>query len=256
MSKIRGFIFLSTLVMPAFVFGHVCDGIGNGQAHKALSMGGMTACIVYEKAPILKDGQLSRDPDGLAIYSVSKSGAQKLIYEFAYAGTTGKINDVFVLYDDATSNEILFVIHSIEAPRSWDVLSDVYDVNVFVLMENGLIRDKHRSGFFDMGGDMSGSDGEVSYTYPYKDKESVEMVFRSGLFKVLHAPFAVGGIVKEKSLLYAEPVMQEPSKMYLIKGDQVMIGESMAGWCKVLYRGKTKPITMWMQCKSIAYLEG
>ena len=42
--------------------------------------------------------------------------------------------------------------------------------------------------------------------------------------------------------------------MYLIKGDEVKVEASMAGWCKVSHITKIKPNTMWVQCKSIAFL--
>lgn len=257
MNKYLPFMLLYLLVCPNFAFGQMCDEVGMRQAYQSVNLVETTACFVYKKTPAEKEGQLSRDPDGIAIYSYSKSGGKNFIYEFPYAGTKGRINDAFVLFVSSVSKEMLFVIHSIEAPKAWDVLSDVYDVSVFVFEGGDLVRDEAYSGFFDMGGDMNNAEGLLSYVYPYKNKGSIENVVRSALFEVAGVSPFVGGVVTEKSFLYGgdfEPLIQEPSRMYLIKGDEVKVEASMAGWCKVSHITKIKPNTMWVQCKSIAFL--
>lgn len=257
MFKLLTFMILCVLVLPAAVFGRTCDDLGRGQAYQPMDFNGSTVCFVFTKTPT-EEGQLSRDPDGIAIYSLSKSEKSRLVYEFPYAGTKGKINDAFAIFVSAASEEMFFVIHSVEAPRAWDVISDVYDVSVFVFEGGALVRDELRSGFFDMGGDMKDNVGELSYVYPYKDKISVSKAVRSILFEVAGMPVPISGVVKEKSFLYGsdtEPVIQEPSRVYLIKGDEVAVEQSMAGWCKVSFVTKVKRVQKWMQCKSIAFSE-
>uniref|UniRef100_UPI00200C9B14 hypothetical protein n=1 Tax=Pseudomonas sp. MWU13-2100 TaxID=2935075 RepID=UPI00200C9B14 len=96
----------------------------------------------------------SSDPDGVALYSVSKAEEPRLVYEFPYAWTKGKINDAFLLSEEGGHDKMLFVIHSIWTPRSWDPVSDVYDVSVIRLQDGALIRDQKLSRFFGMGGDL------------------------------------------------------------------------------------------------------
>jgi hypothetical protein len=79
------------------------------------------------------------------------------------------------------------------------------------------------------------------------------------VFQVVNSSTPVEGTIKEKTFLYggdSEPAMQDPSKKYLIKGDQVMLEDSVAGWCKVSYVAAVKPITMWVQCKAIVFPYG
>ncbi|MNP37927.1 hypothetical protein D3C76_1314040 [compost metagenome] len=124
------------------------------------------------------------------------------------------------------------------------------------LQNKALVKDQAVSRFFDMGGDLVDAQGMPSYIYPYKDRKSVEEAIRSPIFQTVNSSNSIKGTIKEKTFLYGgdtEPAMQDPSKMYLIKGDQITVEDSMAGWCKVSYAVKTKLITMWVQCKSIVF---
>ncbi len=233
-----------------------CSDIGLRQAYPSIEVRGITACFVYTKTDVQYEGQLSRDPDGISVYSISESEKPTLVYEFPYAGTEGKINDAFLLTVDGVHDEMLFVIHSIETPRSWESVSDVYDVSVIKLQGEVLIQDLKLSRFFRLGGDLVDTQGRPTYIYPYKDKKSVEETVRSPLFHAINASTPIEGTIQEKSFLYggdSEPAMQDPSKMYLIKGDQITLEDSMAGWCKVSYAAKAKLIRMWVQCKTIDF---
>ncbi len=103
---------------------------------------------------------------------------------------------------------------------------------------------------------MLDSEGRSTYLFPYKDKKSIDEVVNSPLFQVVNSSASVKGTIKEKAFLYggdSEPVIQDPSKMYLIEGDQVTVEDSIAGLCKISYEAKTKPITMWVKCNSIIF---
>lgn len=150
------------------------------------------------------------------------------------------------------------MIHSIETPRSWDTVSDIYDVSAFRLQDGGLARDQKLSRFFGMGGDFADSQGVFTYKYPYKDKVSIDEAVRSPLFHAVYFSKAIDGVIKEKTFLYdgdSEPGLQNRKKMYLIKDDRVSVIDAMEGWCKVSYAGKAEPIIMWAQCKKINFSE-
>jgi hypothetical protein len=253
-------VFLAIIILgwitPASASDRECNGLGLKQAFGFINIQKVTACFLYTETGAGREGQLSRDPDGVSVYSISESEKSALVYEFPYAGTKGKINDAFILSADDAHDEMLFVIHSIETPSSWDTTSDVYDVSVMKVKSGILVRDQVISRFFDFGGDLTDGYGIPYYVYPYKDRASVEKAIRSPVFKAVNSSDSITGTIKEKTFLYdgdTEPTLQAPSKMYLVKGDQITVKDSMAGWCKVSYAGKEKLIAMWVQCKSIAF---
>lgn len=233
-----------------------CNDIGLQLAYRPIDAEGVTACFVYTKTTALKEGQLSVDPDGVALYSVSESQKPELIYEFLYAGTNSDIRDAFIAPVSERHDRRLFVIHRIDAPSSWDAVNDVYEV-LAVKFENGsLILDDKISRFFDAGGDLVDSQGKPIYIYPYKDKKSIEKVISSSLFKIINPAVRVKGVIREKTFLYEgnyAPAIQSRSKMYLIKGDPVVLKDSVAGWCKIFYAGKTSQIEKWVQCQAIIF---
>ena len=256
MVKVLSAILILASITTAAASDRECNDLGLKQAFSSINVQGVMACFLYTEAGVQQEGQLSRDPDGVSVYSISKSGKSALVYEFPYAGTKGEINDVFLLSVDDARDDMLFVIHSVETPRSWNTVSDVYDVSVIGLQDGALVQDRKLSRFFDLGGDLVDAQGAPSYIYPYKDRKSVEDAIRSPAFQAVNSSASIKGTIKEKTFLYgggAEPTMQDPSKMYLIKGDQITVEDSMAGWCKVSYAAKTKLITMWVQCKSIVF---
>jgi hypothetical protein len=151
---------------------------------------------------------------------------------------------------------MLFVIRSIETSRLWGSVSDVYVVSVIRLQDGALIHDRKLSRFFDLGGDLVDTQGHPMYIYPYKIQKAVEDVVRSPLFYAIHSSIPIEGTIQESSFIYGgelEPDLQGLRKMYLIKGDQVIVENSMAGWCKVSYLEKAKLITKWVQCRSIVF---
>ncbi len=259
MFKLLWVIFILSSAANVVASDHECSELGFKQAFSSVNMDRVIACFVYVEENSQHEGQLSRDPDGISMYSMADLGKPVLVYQFPYAGTKGRVNDAFVLSVGGMSGDLLFVIHSMEAPSSWDSISDVYDVSVMRLQDESLVHDKKLSRFFDLGGDIVGVQGGGSYIYPYKDRGSIEKVIRSQLFEVVRSSASVKGTIKGKAFLYegdAEPVIQDASKMYLVKGDQVAVVDAMAGWCKVIYSAKAKILTMWVQCSSVKFNEG
>jgi hypothetical protein len=250
------FILNLVFIGTAVAGGSECSDLGLQQAYGPLSFSGGKVCFLYTKPDTAYEGDLSRAPDSISVYSIFETGAHQLIYELPYAGTPGKINDALFISVDGKSDEMLFVLHSFEKPTSWDPVSDIYGVSVVGFKEGNPVQEKTLSRFFDLGGDMINSQGKFFYTYPYKDRRSVIGIVDSPVFRVVTSPAPVRGVIKEKAFLYGgenEPTTQDPSKMYLVRGDKVAVKDSMAGWCKVNYKSKSNEIRMWVQCKSIVY---
>lgn len=257
MEMIKLMVFFVYLLGSMAVASHEeCSGTGLREAYRSMDAQGVTACFFYTKADVQSEEQLSRDPDAISLYSVISSESQKFVYEFPYAGTQGTITDAFFLPVEGGREEMLFVIHRMEAPGTWDSISDIYSVSVIRRKGDALFLDKKRTRFFDLGGDTVGEQGRSTYTYPYKDKKTVEETVSSQLFSSIIADKKITGTILEKTFLYegaSEPLPQYSSKMYLIKGDRVLVKDSTAGWCKVSYQTKVKMITKWAQCKSINF---
>lgn len=232
-----------------------CSDIGRPEAYRPVEVGGITLCFVYTKTQ-QEDGQISRPPDGIAVYSISKTEKPKPIYQLPYAGTKGMIDDAFPFFVDSAQEKMLFIVHSFETPKSWDSVSDIYSVSVLRIQDGILVHDQQYSRFFDMGGDLTDDRGRITYIYPYKNRVLVEKAIRSPLFHAVNSSTSIEGTIQEKSFLYggdAEPALQDPKKMYLIKGDRVSVEDATAGWCKVSYQSKMKLIKMWLQCNSIGF---
>jgi hypothetical protein len=233
-----------------------CSGIGLRKAYSAMDVHGVKACFLYTKADVQTEGQLSRDPDEISIFSVIPPESPKLVYKFPYAGTKGEITEAFFLPVAGVDEEMLFVIHRMEAPRSWDSISDIYNVSALRWESGALHLDQKRTRFFDLGGDTIDEQGRSTFAYPYKNKKSVEAAISSPLFYSIIADNKITGTILEKTFLHdgdSEPLPQNSSKMYLIKGDRVVVEDSMAGWCRVSYQAKVKIIKKWAQCKSINF---
>jgi hypothetical protein len=233
-----------------------CSDIGLREAFSSIDVDRVNACIVYTKPDLQAKGQLSREPDGISLYSVVSSEKPKLVYEFPYLGAEGIITDAFLLPVDEGGEELLFVVHRMEMPREWDPVSDIYDVSVFRFEADTLLLDKKLTRFFHLGGDDVDKKGGITFVYPYKDRKSVEKAAGSPLFHAILAGKVINGSIMEKAFLYdggSEPLLQYSPKMYLIKGDKVLVEDSWAGWCKVSYQAKVKIVDKWVQCKSISF---
>ena len=247
---------LLTLTALGRASAQACEDIGLKSAFPSIKVEGVTACFLYTKTNKLEKNQLSIDPDGLILYSISESQKPKLIYEFPYAGTKGEIQDAFITSVDGGPDRRLFVIHRIETPSSWESTSDIYDVIAIKFENNILTLDKQISRFFDMGGDLIDSPGNVIYRYPYKNKASIKTALNSSLFNAANSASRLEGVIRENTFLYEgdhAPAIQDRSKIYLTKGDLVVLKDSVAGWCKVSHEGKVKTVEMWTQCQAIAF---
>jgi hypothetical protein len=233
-----------------------CSGIGLREAYSSMGLDRANACIVYTKTDFQIEGEISREPDGISIYSVKSSEKPKLVYEFPYLDIEGVITDAFFLPVGEVGEELLFVVHRMKIPKASDLVSDIYDVSVFRLEADTLSLDKRLTRFFHMGGDEADRQGRITYAYPYKDKKSVEKAAGSPLFRAMLAGNVANGSIVEKAFLYdggLEPLLQYVPQTYLVKGDKVLVEDSWGGWCKVSYQTKIKMITKWTQCKSISF---
>ncbi|KQN55862.1 hypothetical protein ASE98_00120 [Pseudomonas sp. Leaf48] len=233
-----------------------CSGIGLREAYSSMELDRVNACIVYTKTNLQADAHLFRETDGISLYSVVSSENPTLVYEFPYLGAGGVITDAFFLPVGDGGEELLFVVHRMEMPKIWDPASDIYDVSVFRLEADTLTLEKKLTRFFHLGGDEVDKQGGTTYEYPYKDKKSVQKTAASPLFQAILAGKVINGSIIEKTSLYEgglEPLLQYAPKMYLIKGDKVLVEDSWGGWCKVSYQAKVEIITKWVQCKSINF---
>jgi hypothetical protein len=229
-----------------------CEGIGMGQAYQTILMNETAVCFIYAESSEAEKGALSTPAYGMYIYYVSRVGRLTFAQELPYAGTKGRIHDVFLSH--AAGAEALFIIYSIEKPRSWDSISDIYGVSVLGFHGDTLIQDKKLSRFFGMSGDFSELQSGEYYSYPYKKRASIEEALRSPEFLLTASIIPVKGVVKAKAFLYGgdlEPTVK--TRMYLIGGDQVMVQDSTEGLCKISYAAKKKTITKWILCSMIDF---
>lgn len=253
--RVTGLFFGCLLGSTAIAGNAGCNGIGLREAYSSLDIHGAKACFVYTMEAGNEEKH-SRDPNGISLYSVTLFNSPKLVYKFPRTGTKGEITEAFFLPVAGVDEEMLFVIHRMEAPRSWDSISDIYNVSALRWESGALHLDQKRARFFDLGGDTIDEQGRSTFAYPYKDKKSVEAAISSPLFYSVIADNKITGTILEKTFLHdgdSEPLPQKSSKMYLIKGDRVVVEDSMAGWCRVSYQPKVKIIKKWAQCKSINF---
>ena len=232
-----------------------CSNAGFRKAYKSLKIDSSLVCFLYIPNTLKKsDNSLSSVPDGISLYSSNASGKAEFLYELTYAGTKNEIKDAFLSSIDGGKR--LFVIHSMEAPNSWDVVNDAYSVTVINFDGENFVVDLRLSRFFDFGGDSMDDQGKIKYVYPYKDKASVEKAIRSPLFKSVETSTPVSAIVREKTALYGgdlEPATWDVSQRYASKNDRGTLEDSMAGWCKVSYTADIAPVRMWLICDAISF---
>ncbi|MCS3469193.1 hypothetical protein M2401_002931 [Pseudomonas sp. JUb42] len=247
-------LFCYCLFSVALADDRACSELGLKEAYRSVAINGVVACFFHMEADDNTGGKISAVSHKISMYSAPESGRLELIYEFPYAGTKGRINDVFLQSIEGEAEELLFVIHSMDKPSAWESVGDIYDVSVFRSREQRLLRDEKLSSYFDIGGDFVNSEGGSTYVYPYKNRESIKNALRSPIFQAVKSSLVIKGVVNGKAFLYGgdtEPTIQNSSNMYLINGDDVEVMTSMAGFCKILYSSKKGPIVMWMQCNRI-----
>jgi hypothetical protein len=231
-----------------------CADLGLEQAFPPVEQLDVVGCFVFKPRQLRDEGQISTDPDGLALYGVTESSTPALIYEFPYAGTEGSIEGAF--YQSVENEKFLLVIHKFDPPRSWDVVSDLYDVSVFRLESGGLVHDEKLSRFFGLGGELADEKGKIVYRFPYTSELSVKRAVSSDLFKAVVRSALIKGIISGKTFLYegnTEPRFKQPSKMYLVPGDIVEVVDSTGGWCKISYlqKSRSKRLERWTPCSNL-----
>jgi len=255
MIKRLSFIVLLICVENTALGSDSCNNMGLRTAYNPLKIDGSLMCFLYTPNTSEKSGNsLSSDPDGISLYSSTTNGQAEFLYELAYAGTKNEIKDAFL--SSVNGEKRLFVIHSMEAPSSWDIVDDLYNVSVINFDGENFAVDLRLSRFFDLGGDSMDDQGKLKYIYPYKDKASVENAIRSPIFKSVETSTPISAIVREKTALYGgdlEPATWDVSQRYASKNDRVTLEDSMAGWCKVSYTAEIAPIRMWLICDAIGF---
>jgi hypothetical protein len=233
-----------------------CSSIGLSEAYKFIDAYGVKACLVYTQEGAQTLGVSSRGPDRISLYSAMSPDDLKFVYAFPYGGTEGKIIDAFFLPVGGRDEELLFVMYRIGAPKLWNSVSDIYGVSVFRREGDALLLDEKSTLFFDLRADTVDKQGRSTYVYPYKVKSSVEKAVGSPLFHSVISKNKIAGSILEKTFLYdgaSESLLQNSHNTYLVKGDNVLVEDATAGWCKVSYQAKIKMITKWAQCKSINF---
>lgn len=256
MTKILSVLTFLCLITAANA-SELCGEVGVRIAYEPLMVEGALLCFLYtNNTPGPDSNKLSVEPDGISILSMAKGRKPKLVYDLPYAGTVGKINDAFVIATNGNQDKRLFVLHSAEAPSTWDAVGDVYDVSVIDVGKNEIVLDKTLSRFFDMGADIGDSKGRIKFYYPYKDRRSVEKAISSPIFRSVRTSTSVDGVVSGKTLIYGgdlEPANWEPSKKYLLKGSRVTVEDSMGGWCKVSLKKGAEQFRKWLLCDAVVF---
>lgn len=231
-----------------------CAAVGYEQAFSSLTKEEVTVCFFHVPTPPEQAGQLSKDPDSQVVYTTSELEGPALVYELPYAGTQGKIVDAFFLNDNVLHDVALVVIHSIDSPRSWDTVGDVFDVSVFRRKGTAFSRDEQLSRFFDMGGDRVDAEGRKIYEYPYKNRHSIDSAMASVLFQGIAGGLTNKGMVLGKAAVFGgdiEPSGERLENVYLPKGESVDVLDSVAGWCKVNSSLKSNSTPIWLLCTSL-----
>ncbi len=222
-----------------------CNVPGLKEASKPVQSKKFFFCFFFTQAEDGTTTATSTDPAAISVYFSSGKAIPEFLYELPYSGTESIIEDAFLV--PSRESERLAVIHSSDAPSTFEIAGRLYDVTVFDLSGQRPELDSSANKFFDGGGDLSDSNGSVIYYYPYKTREKVISALHSPIYGATPERPASATVTK-KSFLYIEPNSREISRTYLIKGDTVSVEDATAGWCNVRYKGNSKPIVKWMQC--------
>lgn len=225
-----------------------CDALKLKAASEPVEVGATVFCFVHAR-PQDEEAGSPPGPTAIAVYTSSHSAPAKLLYELPYSGTESTIEETFVVSGQGSSKQLI-VIHSSDAPSTFDIAGRLYDVTVLNVSPRPSV-DEKAGKFFGLGADLVDQNGSIFFQYPYKDREHVTTAINSPLYRVSDAN-SVPAEVKSKALLYPEPNSRQATKSYLIKGDLVFIVDATGGWCNVRYKGKSKTIVKWLQCDLLA----
>ncbi|MCD7099391.1 hypothetical protein [Stenotrophomonas sp. MMGLT7] len=230
----------------------LCNIPGLKEARKPIQSKKFSFCFFFTSANEGTTTATSTDPEAISVYFSSGKAQPEFLYELPYSGTESIIEDAFLV--TGRESERIAVIHSSDAPSTFEIAGRLYDVTVFDTSGKRPELDFSANKFFDGGGDLSGPNGNITYRYPYKTREKVISALHSPIYSAAsEAP--VSAIVTNKAFLYLEPSSREISKTYLIQGDVLSVEDATAGWCNVRYRGKSKSIIKWMHCEFLEPVE-
>lgn len=188
------------------------------------------------------------------LYAATPRSSMTKIGALPYPGSTGRIQDVIFLDLNSDGAEEMVVIHSADAPSTWEVIDRVYDPRVFLISEDGVAESQSLSRALGLGGDQINSHDGGLYVYPYKDQASIQAAV-DGVVGGLMTHGSIQGTVNSTSFFYTYASVHERSGAYVIEGDPVTIEDTTAGWCKAKYQGETKQTTGWLWCDSIDLMD-
>lgn len=212
--------------------------------------------FVFDEVPIEKEpgGTSTTEQIGIDINLFDCSSAtKKLVGQLPFLASTGKIRAAFFAKTGKNSKVRLFVIHSVEirADTGLKYSGDYYTINIYKKSTKGYIRDEQISSYFGDGGDILSNDyKELAYTFPYKTELSIVEKLATENYRNWVAGTPTTLTTNKKTLIYPGPVLAEPTKMFLIKGDEVKQEAVQAGWLSVMFKTpKGKEIRGWIKCE-------
>lgn len=232
----------------------ICGPAGTYLAYEPVIESKISACFFYEKPQKVNESGLSREPPAIVLYAATPRSSMTKIGALPYPGSTGRIQDVIFLDLNSDGAEEMVVIHSADAPSTWEVIDRVYDPRVFLISEDGVAESQSLSRALGLGGDQINSHDGGLYVYPYKDQASIQAAV-DGVVGGLMTHGSIQGTVNSTSFFYTYASVHERSGAYVIEGDPVTIEDTTAGWCKAKYQGETKQTTGWLWCDSIDLMD-
>ncbi|GAB3052487.1 hypothetical protein [Stenotrophomonas tumulicola] len=224
-----------------------CDALPQEAASKPVEANGTVFCFVHARPQDEAPGSAPSGPAAISVYASRQGAPATFVYELPYSGTDSVVDDAF-LANGRSAGEQVVIIHSSDAPSTFEITGKLHDVTVLdVSGKHPVVSEKARK-FFDIGGDVADASGNITFHYPYKTRQPVIAALDSPIFNA-SASNPVAAQVKDKAFLYPEPDSRVASKAYVIKGDTVSVQDASGGWCQVSYQGKSKAIVRWMQCE-------
>ena len=254
MIKIFGFLLLAYLCGPVCAK-TTCAEVPGEQNHPPLSVKGGSICFVQEE--ILDDEtNVPTRLSGISLYYIDngslpvRAKGRGLLYD----ETPGEIIDAFSMNVGCDRKEKIFVIHSFEVRNSLvekNSSGKFYSVSVFYSYNGALYQDERSSDWFGVGYSWLSDGKKVVYKFPYQSKKDVRRAVDSPFASLMFDEAGIPVRLKSKTHLFDEPNVTGKTRKYLIAGDRAMLERMTAGWCKIDYFGRAKPVHMWLTCDAL-----
>ncbi|HIC7207782.1 hypothetical protein [Burkholderia stabilis] len=238
----------------------VCSDIQGEQIYPSLNITGGLVCFVRE--PILdnKTG-VPIGLDGISLYYAANGNVpveaegRGLLYD----DTPGEIIDAFSMKVGHDHREKVFVIHSFEVRYSLvesNSSGKFYSVSVFEPVGNILHQDERSTDWFGVGYSWLSDGQRRVWKFPYQSRKDVQQALESNFASLMSEGKGIPVRVKSKTYLFDGSSIRNKTKKYLIEGDEAMVEEVTAGWCKINYSSGVKPIKMWLMCAALEVEDG